>query len=226
MESRIRVLFLTVAVFALSGCAATKNLFGFGEEELPPPSEIIEGQVIEPEVERREVREPEIDSEDFEVGAYIGIMSVEDFGSAAFYGARLAYHVTEGFFVEGSFGQTEAGQTSFEILSGGAPLLSDSERTLTTYALNVGYNVLPGEGFIGEGRAYNTALYISAGLGSTRFTGDDRFTVNFGAGFRFLFTDSIAMHVDFRDYLFDIDLLGEEKTAHNLEGSVGLTVFF
>ena len=116
--------------------------------------------------------------------------------------------------------------TSFEILSGGAPLLSDSERTLTYYNLNVGYNILPGEGFVGEGRAYNTALYISAGLGSTSFAGDDRFTVNFGAGYRFLLNDSIALHVDFRDHLFDIDLLGEEKTAHNLEGSLGVTWFF
>jgi len=228
MESRIRVLFLIVplATFGLSGCAATKNLFGFGEEETPPPAEIIEGQVVEPEVDRREIREPAIDSEDFELGAFIGILSIEDFGSDVMYGARLAYHVTEGFFVEGTVAQSEGGLTSFEILSGGAPLLSESERTLTTYNLNVGYNILPGEGFVGEGRAYNTALYISAGLGSTRFAGDDRFTVNFGAGYRFLLTDSITLHVDFRDHLFDIDLLGEEKTAHNLEGSLGVTVFF
>ena len=228
MESRFRLLFLIVPIFmfGLSGCAATKNLFGLGEEEAPPPAEIPEGQVIEPEVERREIREAEIDSEDFEIGAFAGIMSIEDFGSDVVYGVRLAYHVTEGFFVEGSVGQSEAGLTSFEILSGGAPLLADSERQLTYYALNVGYNILPGEGFIGAGRAYNTALYISAGLGSTRFAGDDRFSVNFGAGYRFLLTDSIALHVDFRDHLFDIDLLGEEKTAHNLEGSLGVTVFF
>jgi outer membrane beta-barrel protein len=227
MESRFRLLFLvTIITFGLSGCAVTKKLFGFGEEETPPPAEIPEGQVIEPEVQRREIKEPEIDSEDFELGAFVGIMGIEDFGSGAVYGVRLAYHVTEGFFVEGSVGQSEGGLTSFEILSGGAPLLSDSERTLTYYNLNVGYNILPGEGFIGEGRAYNTALYISAGLGSTQFAGDDRFTVNFGAGYRFLLTDSIALHVDFRDHLFDIDLLGQEKTAHNLEGTLGVTWFF
>ncbi len=228
MESRLRVLFLVFPAMALglSGCAATKNLFGWGEEEAPLPAEIIEGEIIEPEVERRQVREPEIDSEDFEVGAFVGVMSIEDFGSNVVYGVRVAYHVTEGFFVEGSVGQTEGGQTSFEILSGGAPLLSDTERQLTYYNLNIGYNILPGEGFVGAGRAYNTALYVSAGLGSTRFAGDDRFTVNFGAGYRFLLTDSIALHIDFRDHLFDIDLLGEEKTVHNLEGSLGVTVFF
>ena len=228
MESRFRILFLIVPTiaFGLSGCAATKNMFGLGEEETPPPAEIPEGQVIEPEVERREIREPDIDTEDFEIGAFVGVMSIEDFGSGLVYGARLTYHVSEGFFVEGSAGQSEAGLTSFEILSGGAPLLSDSERKLTYYNLNVGYNILPGEAFVGENRAYNSALYITAGLGSTRFAGDDRFSVNFGAGYRLLLTDSVALHIDFRDHLFDIDLFGEEKTAHNLEGSLGLTVFF
>ena len=183
-------------------------------------------QIIDPQVERRDIKEPAIDAEDFEVGAFVGIMSIEDFGSDIVYGARIAYHMTEGFFVEGSVGQTEAGLTSFEVLSGGAPLLSDSDREYTYYNLNLGYNILPGEVFIGESRAYNTGLYVIAGLGSTRFAGDDRFTVNYGAGYRFLLTDSVALHIDFRDHLFDIDLLGEEKTVHNLEGHLGVTVFF
>jgi outer membrane beta-barrel protein len=224
MESRFRVLFLITLVIMLSGCAATKNLFGIGDEEAPPSSSEPPGQVIDPQVERREVKEPAIDREDFEVGAYIGIMNIEDFGSDAVYGVRLAYHVTEGFFVEATVGQSEASLTSFELLSGGARLFED--RTLTYYNLNLGYNLLPGEVFIGEGRAYNTNFYLIAGLGSTNFADDDRFTVNFGAGFRFLMTDSIAFHVDFRDHLFDIDILGREKTTHNLEGTIGVTVFF
>lgn len=226
MEIRFRLLFLMIAALAMSGCAATKNLFGIGDEEAPPPTAEPPGQVVDPEVERREIKEPAIDREDFEVGGFVGMMSLEDFGTDVVYGARLAYHVTEGFFIEGTVGRTEAGLTSFEELSGGARIIEDDERTFTYYNLNVGYNVLPGEGFIGEGRAYNTSMYLIAGLGSTRFAGDDRFTVNFGLGWRFLFTDSIALHIDFRDHLFDIDLLGEEKTAHNLEGHIGVTVFF
>ena len=226
MESRFRVLFLAVAIVSLPGCAATKNLFGFGDREAPPPSSEPVGQVIDPEVERRDVKEPAIDREDFEIGAYVGMMSIEDFGTDVSYGARLAYHVTEGFFVEATAGASRGGLTSFEILSGGARLISDSERDFLYYNLNVGYNILPGEVFIGEGRAYNSAIYVIAGLGSTRFAGDDRFTVNVGAGYRFLLNDSVALHVDFRDHMLDIDLLGEEKTAHNLEGHLGVTVFF
>jgi len=226
MESRIRVLFLIAALFSLAGCAATKNLFGIEPKEAPPPTSEPPGQVIDPQVERREIKEPAIDREDFEVGAFVGILSIEDFGSNVVYGARFAYHVTEGFFVEAMVGQSEAGLTSFEVLSGGAPIIADDERTFTYYNLDVGYNLLPGEGFVGEGRAYNTSFYLVAGLGSTHFAGDDRFTVNFGAGYRFLLTDSIALHVDFRDHLFDIDILGEDKTTHNLEGHLGVTVFF
>ena len=226
MESRFRVLFLIVAMAGLSGCAATKNLFGFGNEEAPPPSAEGPGQVIDPEVERREIKEPAIDREDFELGAFAGVMAVEDFGSDVVYGVRLAYHITEGFFVEGTVGRTDTGLTSFEELSGGARLITDSERQYTYYNLNLGYNVLPGEVFLGEGRAYNSHLYLIGGLGSTEFAGDDRFTVNFGFGYRLLLSDSVAMHIDFRDHLFDIDLLGEEKTAHNLEGHFGFTVFF
>lgn len=224
MESRFRLLFLITTVFTLSGCAATKNLFGIGDDEAPPPTSEPPGQVIDPEVERREIKEPAIDREDFEIGAFAGIMNIEDFGSDAVYGVKFAYHVTEGFFVEASVGQSEAGLTSFEVLSGGALLFED--RTLTYYNLNLGYNILPGEAFIGESRAYNTNFYLIAGLGSTNFADDDRFTVNFGAGFRFLLTDSVAIHVDFRDHLFDIDILGREKTTHNLEGTIGVSVFF
>ena len=226
MESRFRVLFLIAAMIGLSGCAATKNLFGFGKEEAPPPSSEPPGQVVDPQVERREIKEPKIDREDWEVTAFGGIFSAEDWQTNVSYGVRLAYHLTEGFFVEGAAGQTETDLTSFEILSGGATLLADNERTLTYYNVSLGYNILPGEGFIGEGRAYNTNLYLIAGLGSTRFAGDDRFTVNFGAGYRFLMTDSVALHIDFRDHLFDIDILGEEKTAHNLEATLGISVFF
>ena len=225
METRIRVLFLILLTAGLNGCAATRDLFGWGRESAPLPAE-DPGQVIEPEVERREIREGDIDTEDFETGVFVGVLAVEDFESNVVYGARFAYHVTEGFFVEGTLGTSDAGLTSFERLSGGAPLLSDSDRRFTYYNLNLGYNILPGEAFVGENRAFNNSLYLTAGLGSTRFAGDDRFTVNFGAGYRFLLTDWISLHLDFRDHLFDIDLLGEEKTVHNLEATLGLSVFF
>jgi outer membrane beta-barrel protein len=182
--------------------------------------------VISPNLERRTISEADIDSEDFEVGAFVGIMSIEDFGSNVVFGARGAYHITEDFFAEAAIGRTKAGDTSYETLSGGAEVLTDSQRKLTYYNLSLGYNVLPGEAFIGKGHAFNSALYLIAGVGNTEFADDSHFTVNVGAGYRFLVNDWIALHLDFRDYIFKSDLLGSNKTTNNLEGTFGVSFFF
>jgi outer membrane beta-barrel protein len=72
----------------------------------------------------------------------------------------------------------------------------------------------------------NTTVYVIGGVGKTSFAGDDRFTANIGMGLRMMPLDWFAIHADVRDHIFDIDLLGREKTAHNLEAHVGVTFFF
>lgn len=222
MESRILVLFLRTACVLLlgalfSGCSLLQVDDAPYDDSEP---------VIQPDLERRTITEADIDSEDFEATAFAGVMSIEDFGSNFVYGARLAYHITEDFFTEASIGRTEADETSFETLSGGAQILSGSQRELTYYNISLGYNLLPGEAFIGKGHAYNSALYVIAGVGNTEFADDSHFTVNVGAGYRFLLTDWIALHVDFRDHIFESDLLGKDKTTHNLEATGGISFFF
>ena len=233
--SRFRLLFLIVAAtLVLPGCSLIRRIGG-GEPELPPatnePTPAAEAPpqdrpIIDPQVERREIRRSRIDTEDFELGVYGGVLSIEDFESNVVYGARLAYHLTEDFFLEGTLGQSRAGRTSYENLSGAADLLTDDERDYTYYALSLGWNALPGEVFIGENRAYNSAFYFVLGLGSTTFAGDDRFTVNGGFGYRILPTDWVAVHFDVRDHVYDIDLLGEKKIVNNLEAHLGLSIFF
>ena len=66
-----------------------------------------------------------IDTEDFEVGAFAGVMSIQDFSSEVVYGVRAGWHVTEDFFFEANYGITEGDETSYEKLSGGAPLSSE-----------------------------------------------------------------------------------------------------
>ncbi len=178
------------------------------------------------EPERREIDVDQIDSENFEIGAYGGILNIQDFGSNAVYGARAAYHITEDFFVEGLYGRSELGETSFERLSGNVALLTDDERQFSYYNVSVGYNVLPGEAFIGRSYAFRGGLYLVAGAGSSDFAGDQRFTVSGGFGYRVAMTDWLAFRVDVRDYVFQSDLLGSEETLHNLEFTGAMTLFF
>ncbi len=220
MESRSFVLLIALVTLALPGCAL------FGQQN----AEVVEDDstpiVIDPDIDVREVKRAKIDKENFEVSAYAGLMSVEDFGTNTVVGGRLAFHVTEDFFVEAAYGQTNAEETSFELLSGGAQLLTDDERDFTYYNASLGYNIFPGEVFFWRNRAFSSNLYIIAGVGSTEFAADDRFTINVGAGFRLLMNDAFALRLDVRDHLFDIDLLGTDKTAHNIEYHLGLSFFF
>lgn len=221
MESRLRILLLKCALLAamIAGAGGCSSL---GREV----ADDDRGPVVDPTVDRREIRQPRIDTENFELGVFGGFVSVEDFGSNAGYGVRLAYHISESLFAEVMAGQSDAGKTSFENLSGGAPLLTDSERRFRYYDLSIGYNILPGEVFFGRNRAFNSALYVLLGAGNTEFGGDNLFTVSFGAGYRVLLTDWLAAHFLVRDRVFSTDLLGDDKIAHNVEFSLGLSFFF
>jgi len=183
-------------------------------------------QVINPEVERREIHRPAIDTEDFEVGFYAGVISIQDFNSEVVYGVRGAWHVTEDFFFELDYGASEADLTSYEKLSGGAPLFEDSERDYSYYSINLGWNALPGEVFIFDDYAMKSDLYFIGGAGSTEFLGDSWFTVSIGVGYRLLLNDWITWRIDVRDYIFDRDVFGQDETTNNIEWSTGVTFFF
>jgi len=217
MESRICRIFLS------SGALAVLLLSAL----LQPASAADEPeQVVRPEIERRDIKEADIDTEDFEIGAFFGVMNVEDFGTNPVYGARLTYHVTEDVLVEAAYGRTDTDETSFERLSGSAPLLKDKDRELDYYNLSFAFNLLPGESFIGSKWAFTTDFFVIGGVGSTSFAGEDEFTWNVGFGYKALVNDWLALRVDARDHVFDVNLLGDKQTNHNLEFTGGLSIFF
>jgi outer membrane beta-barrel protein len=80
--------------------------------------------------------------------------------------------------------------------------------------------------YLGRNLAMNSSLYLIGGVGSTKFAGDQHFTVNFGAGYRILPTDWLAIHLDMQNLVFQSDLLGKNKLTSNLGASIGATVFF
>jgi outer membrane beta-barrel protein len=240
METGIRVLLLTALLAALPGCASVRDWYQQRAERraasqvqaAPPPAsespqdENAPPRVIEPEVARRKIRVPRIRSSNVEMGLDYGVLSIEDFGTHPVYGITAAYHITEDFFFQGEAGRSRGGRTSFETLGGNVQLLTQSERRFTYYDLSLGYNFLPGEAFIGRGIAMTNAFYLLGGIGGTDFAGDTKFTVNFGAGYRVVPTDWLAVHITVQDRVFQSSLLGTTKLTNNLEARIGTTVFF
>ncbi len=181
-------------------------------------------QVIEPELDRRDIKIPRIDTENFELGVYFGTLSVEDFGSNSVKGVRFDYHITEDFFLEVAYAGSTVSDSAFRRL--GLPIFPEEDEDLTYYNISFGYNAFPGEIFLGKKRAWSSAVYLIGGIGNTEFIGEDLTTFNLGIGFRLLPTDWLALRVDFKDYIWDSDLLGDNKTAHNFELTFGLGIFF
>ena len=230
METGFRILLLTALLATLAGCASWRH-----KKSPPPPStQSVPAQspdeapprVVEPEVARREIKVPKIRSSNIELGFYYGELSIEDFGAHPVYGFTAAYHITEDFFFQAEAGRSKAGKTSFEVLGGNIQLLTEDERRFTYYDLSLGYNFLPGEAFLGRGTAMTSAFYLLGGFGGTDFAGDTKFTVNFGAGYRIVPIDWMAVHITVQDRVFQTSLLGATKLTNNLEARIGTTVFF
>ena len=194
----------------------------------PPPAAAAgpaTEQVIVPQVERREVNRPRFASNDFAVGLYAGTYATQNFGASAVGGLRLSYHITEDFFVDGTYGRTKVSDESFrQILPGG--IFVNRSEPLTYYAISAGYNLLPGEAFFGRNTAKATQGYILGGVGSTDFAGQTRQTFHVGFGLRLILGDHFAVQTDVRDHVFSLDLLGKRQSTQNLEVTAGLTVFF
>ena len=216
MEIRFRGIFLVMAAVLAMPAGEAAAQAGDGEETV----------LVEPQIERSEFDESMIDSDDFEIALYTGYLAVEDFNTDFVIGIKLGYHVTEDFFVQASYGLGSVGETSFERLSGGAPLLSDAERDIEYYLVALGFNLFPGEAFVTDSTTFNTVLYISGGVGSTTFAGDDRFTIAYAVGHRTLFADGFSLDIEMRDLIFEQDIFGSEETTNNLEFSVSLNLFF
>lgn len=220
METGSRLLY--VSACALLFAAANTWAQGGGVLE-----DRVLDDIVAPDIERREIREAKIDTENFEITAYLGgILNVEDFGSNPLYGAALAYHISEDFFAELAYARSELGESSFERLSGSAPLMSDSERKLSLYNLSLGWNFFPGEIFLFDRWAFNSNLYLIGGVGSTAFAGEEHFTYNLGAGVRLLARDWLALRLDVRDHIFEHEIFGEALRTNNLSAQLGLSIYF
>lgn len=215
MKNRFQPIVLGLA-FGLSTSLAGAN---DGDIEIKPV------KVVDPKVERREVSGAAIDTESFEIGAYTGFLSVEDFNTNLLYGISGSYHLTDRWILQVNYGQSKVEKSTYEDIVGGS-FLKSSDRDFEYIDLVAGYNIFPGRSFFGANSRYNSGVYLLAGVGNTSFGGDDNFTLLLGSSYRVVITDWLVGNLDFRDHIVDREFLGDSKTSHNIEMSLGLNFLF
>ncbi|MET0355952.1 MAG: outer membrane beta-barrel domain-containing protein, partial [Cellvibrio sp.] len=124
MESRIQRIFLIGALLVM----ATAVSFTANADETKAADDDELGKIITPDLKRRTIKESDLDTENFELGLFYGLLTIEDFGTNEVSGVTFAYHITERFFTEAAFGISKLQKTSFELLGGGVELLTDEQR--------------------------------------------------------------------------------------------------
>ena len=177
---KVKLLIILLLMFIFQSLCA--------DDEAPEP-EATQEQVIEPDIYRRDIVVPRIDTENFEITAYYGVLDIEDFGTEPAYGLRAAYHVTEDFFIEGAYGMSETSDETLENLTT-FNILQDED--VTYYSVSVGYNIFPGEVFLGSNIAMTSSFYLMFGVGNVEFNDEDEFAYNVGFGLKVLPTDWLS----------------------------------
>jgi len=219
----------TFAAFSILAVTALAPLLC--DAQATTPQQPGNEQVIQPQVDRREVKLPKYPSKDFEIGLYAGTYATQNFGTSLVTGVRLGYHISEDIFVHAVYAQTKVSDENFrQILPNG--IFLRPEEKLKYYNLSAGYNILPGEVFWGRNTAFASSLYLIGGIGNTNFIASDKInrrnrqTFNYGAGLRVLFFDRFSAQIDMRQHVYTLDLLGKNESTKNLEWTGGLSFYF
>ncbi|MEX1033374.1 MAG: outer membrane beta-barrel domain-containing protein, partial [Cellvibrionaceae bacterium] len=181
-------------------------------------------RVIEPESRVVEARPAAIDDERFQLGLYLGNLSVEDFGSDLVSGIELSYHLADSWLLQLNYGKASIDRAAFETSQ--RQFLSSDDRNFEYLAAVGGYRLLHGRSFFGVRNKYNTDIYALAGPEQVSFSGNDETGLVFGLSYRVVFTDWMTFNMDFREHMFKRDFIGDSKQTLNTEFRIGINALF
>lgn len=181
--------------------------------------------VIKPVERTSRIKPAAIDTEKFELGAYLGFLSVEDFNTNRVAGLSLNYHISVQFLAQINYGQSTVERATFEEVAEGN-FLSNRDREFNYQSLSAGYNLLHGRSFLGAQRKFNSHVYLMAGAAQVSFAGQDNTGLVLGVNYKTVVTDWLTVNLDFRDLIVDREFLGNRKTTHNTELSLGVSALF
>lgn len=161
----------------------------------------------------------DLDSEVFELGASSGVLAIQDFNSEWSFGFDATFHASEDFFLQLNYLEAEASLSSFENSQG--RYFSGSDRVFSHYNLLLGYNLFQGEFYPSEGNSTLSTFYGVAGVGNISFGGEESFSSVIGLGYKLGLSRRFNLRVDFRDYIYESNLIVDNATAHNTHFTLG-----
>ncbi|MEM9101469.1 MAG: outer membrane beta-barrel domain-containing protein [Pseudomonadota bacterium] len=190
----------------------------------------------EPEVLRREFIEPQFDTEDWEIGVFVGSYTFENYDAKFLSGFRISHHLTSRVFIELNAAASKLDESQRTQLGFESNLINEN---IEMYNLSLGFNAVNGQAFISENWAFNSQLYVVLGLGTTAFDIQTRIsateveiskefndTYRFGLGYRVYLRDWITTYFEFSNYVVDTEQLTFDGNANNMGFALGFSFFY
>ncbi|VUD68842.1 hypothetical protein TDB9533_04201 [Thalassocella blandensis] len=178
-------------------------------------------KIIEPQAPTEAAKSAAIDTEHFEIGINLGLLTVEDFNTNPMYGVWGNYYINEKFFAYVGYGTSDTEKSNAEGVFDFNP-----DKTFDFASVGVGYRVLNGRSFWGKNRKYNTGLFAVAGVEQVDFAEDSGTGFMIGLSHKTVLTDYLALNIDLKDHIVSRTFVGEDKMTQNIEFTVGLSTFF
>jgi outer membrane beta-barrel protein len=184
-------------------------------------------KIIEPNKTVTTVQAAAIDTEHFELGAYVGLLSVEDFNTNPVTGLSLSYHINKSFLAQLNYGTSTVANPAYEEKLLGNSLTS-AGYDFKYVNLLAGYNLLDGRSFLGKNYKFNSAIYLLAGFAKVDFADQSNNGFVVGASYRVVITDWLTVNLDLRDTNVKRDLSNfkDPKQTNNTEMFIGVNALF
>ncbi len=140
-------------------------------------------------------------------------------------GAAYTYHLTETFAVEASGAYTRIRSEGGAELERNFAVLEGKSRSSILFATNLVVTPIYAK-FQAGGSVARFDLQLSAGAGVVDSALSSGVAGNAGIGFVFWTGPYSAIRVDFRDYVYQQQLLSRKVWSNDLSATLGLSVFF
>lgn len=165
-----------------------------------------------------------IDTEFFELGANVGVISVQHFSSENTLGLNTSFRATENFFLQANILKAETAISSAEEYFGGGSY--SDKRDYRHFNVLLGYRLFQGEIFRGKYSGLSS-LYAKGGVGQTQYLNEFNFTYVFGFGYQLALGRHYSLTFDFTQHQYDTVVIDPNKaTVRNSHLALGLNWLF
>jgi len=175
---------------------------------------------ISPQIKQTEFKPAKIDSENFEVLAYVGTYDFDSFDTRAIYGFKGSFHFNQKLFLDVDYGNSD--------LKGRIDTSNPTtaiDESIIRYDAGIGFNLMHGDAFWKKGEAFTNQLYIKYSLGKIDIDSSKSSFNSLGMGVRLLHpNDMISLQVGFNKD--SVDGSGGNSSFTNLKFFTGIGFFF